>query len=938
MKKILRILLILVLVVLALLIVTPLLFKKQLLEKAREVANTSVNARVDFRDFKLGFFRDFPHLTASLYDVSVVGLEPFRGDTLVAFDQFSATVNLMSLIRKESIQVRGILLDRPRISAVVLENGKANWDIAKESAEAEEETPDTSGGGTMNLNVELKEFRIRDGRVSYDDRSSAMKASLAGFNFLLSGDLGLDHTKLQLSSKTESVNLYMGGVRLVRNAVLDILVNLDADLVNSVFTLEDNSFAVNDLVLLLEGTVSMPPEEDLGVDLKFATRETSFKSLLSMVPAIYMKDFEEVETDGKLSLAGTIKGKLTEEHTPSADVKLKVSDARFKYPDLPKSAENIGIDLDVHYDGVQNDNSRLDVNAFHVELGENPVDLEMHVITPVSDPQINANLRAKIDFATLSDVLPMEGVRLTGKLDASLEMMGRMSDLENERYQEFQAAGNVQISRFELNSPDLPKPVFINSSLMKFSPRYVTLEDFDARIGSSDVKLSGKLENFLPYIFDEEGVVSGKLDLSSNLIDLNELMSGSEEEVVEESEDSTVLSVIEVPANVDFVFQSSIKKIKYDKLDLDNLYGLITVRDQSVILKNLNLDVLQGSIVMSGEYNTKDLNSPMVDFSLDVRRIDIPEAFRTFVTVQKLAPVAGHASGKVSTRLEFTSYLDSTMKPVMNSIVGKGNLASELIQIDNSKTFEKIGEILKTDKYKVITLKDLDIQYAIRNGRVYIQPYRTKIFNSDLVMKGDQGIDRTMNYEMQMKIPRSELGSTAQSAINELSSLAANQGIKLNPGETIDVKFMVTGTFDDPKVRPVFAEGAQKMTQEVEQQVRETVEQKVEEVRQEAKEEISKEAEKIMADAREQAEKVKQEAKAAGQELIRSAEEEGQKRIKEAGSNPVKKIAAETYAKTLKSEAEKKARQLEDEAAVKADNIIKAAQERADKLSQVPNP
>ena len=58
MKKILRILLILVLVVLALLIVTPLLFKKQLLEKAREVANTSVNARVDFRDFKLGWIED----------------------------------------------------------------------------------------------------------------------------------------------------------------------------------------------------------------------------------------------------------------------------------------------------------------------------------------------------------------------------------------------------------------------------------------------------------------------------------------------------------------------------------------------------------------------------------------------------------------------------------------------------------------------------------------------------------------------------------------------------------------------------------------------------------------------------------------------------------------------------------------------------------------
>ncbi len=930
MKKILRFFLILVLVILAVLTVTPLLFKKQLLDKAKEVANTSVNARIDFADLKIGFFKDFPRLTASLYDVSVAGIEVFEGDTLVAFERFSVTVNLLSLIKKEAIQVRGIYLDRPRISALVLEDGKANWDIAKETEEAEQ--ADTTSGGTIDLKVELKKFEINDARLAYEDRSSNMMASLEGFNFLLSGDLGLEHTNLQLSSQTESVNFYMGGVRLVRDAVLAILVNLDADLVNSVFTLEDNSFAVNDLVLLMEGVVNLPAEEDMSVDISFATRETGFKSLLSMVPAVYMKDFQDIETDGQLSLTGTVRGRMTEEHTPSADISLKVKDARFNYPDLPKSAEDIQIDLDVHYDGIQNDNSRLDVNTFHLALGDNPVDLEMHVITPVSDPQVNANLKASIDFATLDEVVPLEEVRLNGKLDANLDLMGRMSSLENERYQEFKADGTLKLSQFELNSADIPQPVFINSTLLNFSPQFVELTGFDARIGSSDVKLNGRLENFLPFIFKEEGVVSGTLDLNSDLIDLNELLADSGEEEMEETEDSVVLSVIEIPANIDFVFQSAIKKIKYNKLDIDNLYGLITVRDQRVILKNLNLDALQGSMVVSGEYNTQDKKSPLVDLQLNVSRIDIPEAFRTFVTVQKLAPVAERASGKVSTRLAFTSFLDSTMMPVMNSIAGKGNLASEVIQIDNSKTFEKIGEILKTDKYKVITVEDLDLQYSIRNGRVHIQPYETKIFNSDLIMKGDQGIDRTMNYEMQMKIPRSELGGRAQSAINELTSLAANQGITLDPGETLDVKFLVTGTFEDPKVRPTFEEGTRKVTQEVREQVQEVVEQKVEEVKQEAKEEINREAEKIMADAREKAERVKYEARLAGQELIKAAEEEGQKRIEEAGSNPIKKMAAETYAKTLKSEAEKKAKRLEDEAAEKADNIIKSAQEEVDKL------
>jgi hypothetical protein len=255
-----------------------------------------------------------------------------------------------------------------------------------------------------------------------------------------------------------------------------------------------------------------------------------------------------------------------------------------------------------------------------------------------------------------------------------------------------------------------------------------------------------------------------------------------------------------------------------------------------------------------------------------------------------------------------------------------------MIRVDNSKTFEKIGQILKTDKYDVITVEDLDLKYSIRDGRVYIQPYRTRIFGSDLTMKGDQGIDKTMNYEMKMKIPRSELGNAAQGVINDISALAANQGIQLDPGETIDVTFMVTGTIDEPEVRPRFEQGARQMKEEVVEQVREIIDEKVEEVKQEAKDEINREAEKIMADAREQAERVKYEAKLAGEELVKSAEREGENLVKQAGNNPLKKIAAETAAKKLKEEAEEKARQLEDEAAVQADNIIKAAREKADKL------
>jgi hypothetical protein len=931
MKKVLIILLIIILVLISALIVTPLLFKKQLLQKAREIANTSVNANVDFSDFRLSLFRDFPRLTVSLQNVSVVNHEPFEGDTLVAFSEFNAAVDIMSIIKKDAIRVRSILLDRPVLNGIILEDGTANWDIAIPSEEVKPVEVDTTEAEAMNLKIELKKFEIRSGNLVYDDRSADMKASAENLNFILSGDLSQDFSSLAIQSETEKINFIYDGVRYLKDAVLKMVLNVDADLANSIYILKENNVSLNALELRFDGKVALPDDETISVDMTFNAPATEFKSLLSMVPAVYMKDFQDIQANGKLSLKGEINGILKGEITPSANVELIVDNARFSYPDLPKSAENININVKVKYDGVQNDNTVVDINLLHAELGGNPVDLKMHLITPMSDPQINAQLLANIDFASLMDVIPMEDINISGKLDADVDIMGKMSSIENERYEEFKANGMVRLQNFEFRSPDVPQPVFIQQTILNFSPQYVQLESFDARLGSSDVHLKGKLENFIPYLL-ADGIVQGYLDFNSDLLDINELMpdeEGTEEVVVE---DTTELTAIEVPGNIDFTLASKLKKVKYDKIEIDNVNGLILVKDKKVLLTNLSLDLLQGTMVMSGEYNTQDITTPFMDFKLDIKSIDIPSAFNSFNTIRQLVPVAERAQGNVSINLSITSFLDSHMNPIMSSMIGAGRLMSSSVEINNSKTFEKIGAILKNDRFKVLNLNDLDVDFEVRNGRVYVKPFDIKIGQNKLNISGDQGIDLTMNYVMQMIIPKSELGSGVGSSLDGLTSLASQQGLTIGTGENINVNFMVTGTFLDPQVRPFFEKGAGAIKEQVREEVKERVEKEVEQVKQDVKEEVNKQAEQILKDAEENAQKVRDEAKRAGEELVKQADTQGQKLIKDAGTNPLKKRVAEESAKKLKSQAEKEAKNLEVEANKRADQILQEAREQADKL------
>ena len=142
------------------------------------------------------------------------------------------------------------------------------------------------------------------------------------------------------------------------------------DLVNSKYTFEENEFRLNALVLGMDGWVAMPTDA-IDMDLTFHAKETEFKNVLSLVPAVYARDFEGIETAGTLALDGFAKGVSDDDNIPGFALSLVVQDAMFHYPDMPKSAENIEIDLHVTNPGGDADLTVTDLKNFHTDLAGN---------------------------------------------------------------------------------------------------------------------------------------------------------------------------------------------------------------------------------------------------------------------------------------------------------------------------------------------------------------------------------------------------------------------------------------------------------------------------------------------------------------------------------------------------------------------------------------
>lgn len=127
----------LILVLFIVLITVPVFFKDKIKTKVEQIINESVNAKVSFGDYKLGFFRNFPDLSFSLKNLSVAGVGPFENDTLASLNSLDLVFNLSSLFGKSGYEVKSIILDNAKIKTIVLEDGSVNYDIMKDSGEIE---------------------------------------------------------------------------------------------------------------------------------------------------------------------------------------------------------------------------------------------------------------------------------------------------------------------------------------------------------------------------------------------------------------------------------------------------------------------------------------------------------------------------------------------------------------------------------------------------------------------------------------------------------------------------------------------------------------------------------------------------------------------------------------------------------------------------------
>lgn len=945
MKKALKIFGGVVAALVGLMLVSPILLKDKAKDIALESINGMLNAEVYLDDVSISFFKNFPNASVTAEKFGIIGKDNFAGDTLADVGEFTVVVNLSSLL-SDSYQINKVQIKDAYLNAVVDTLGQANWDImASDSTEAAAE--DTSASAVKlalekisveNLNVKYNDMPSRMvaalekvdlnmkgdldlslttlanidalslnvGKVAYSD-SSNLGANVENFNIEMSGKLSDAISKIKSDLGIEKLSVRQSGIPYLSEANIKADINVEADLDNNKYTFGQNNISLNEISASFDGFVQLI-DTVIDMDIKLATPNIEFKHILSLIPAIYAKDFESIQTSGKVNLNAEAKGKMYGDVLPAFDVNLGISEAMFKYPDLPSALKDINVAINAKNDGGTADNIIVDINKFGFNLAGNPFNVTAKLKKLISDPDFAFSAKGLIDFQKISEVVHIDDTKLQGKLSADLDAAGLMSYVEKEQFDKFKVDGSLGLSDFVLTMKDLEYNVEIGKANLDFTTQNVGL-DANLKLGKSDLAVTGKLTHFLQYVLRNEEI-QGELAVNSSYMNVNELMGAPEEKQLEEAPVTESESPLVVPNNIDFKMNVGMNKIIYDKIEIDNFKGNISLKNAVAKLNSLSANTMGGSFTASGEFDGRDSLKPKAAADINVTEMNLSEVFTKVRTAHRLVPLFSDASGKFSMSGNFSSAINGKdLSPIMQTINAKGSFKTANMGLTNVPAFTKVADKVGLSALKNPQVKDLNISFVIKDGKLEIDPFETFINNATLNVSGWSGLDKTLGYVAKIVLPQQVPGKAGK-VIDKV-------GFDVNVG----------GTFENPEVKI----SAASMVGDVKEKVKEKVTEKVEEAKAKVNEEVEKQKAKLIAEAENQRAKLIETAQKSGDKLVQEAEEQSAKLQKDA-KNPIQKAAAKKSGEALVKKAKEKSAQLVQEATANGDKIVNNAKAQAAKL------
>jgi hypothetical protein len=530
---------------------------------------------------------------------------------------------------------------------------------------------------------------------------------------------------------------------LGRGLTLRLRKNLLFDTAQDRLSIGEATLELGELAAAVTGeVVGISAGAPVG-DLQVSGGPMNVNDILGYMPRALLASVEGVRSEGTLLLNAVVRGPLgsaPEATRPSArfSVDLALTEGRIHHPQLAAPVE--GITLRVHANP-----DTLAIREFAARAGDSRVQARATVTSYDSEPHVTATVDADVDLKTVAALqAPGDSLRLSGRVAGHLVVSG-----STEQPDAMRVIGTVRLSSVAVTSPQLPVPLRDVDADLELRERELIIHDIGGSFGSSDIRGSGRIENYsaLDPRRPSNRAAAIDLDVRSRRLDLDELLALSDEVGGPAgTNDSRPGSEADAPppaailASTVGTIKLQADEIRLNRAEVRDARCAVHIDRGQIVVETMTGDAFGGGIAASGRIDLRSPTAPQFDLQVAAYEVEAGQLYGYAGRIDVTATMQGELIDSLALRLDTFS--------------SEGTLKASEARISRHPVQLALASFLEQPRLEHLAISDWLQPFRIHDGRVTIDGMILAAEEFELSADGWQALDGSVEITLDLLLPQ----------------------------------------------------------------------------------------------------------------------------------------------------------------------------------------
>jgi len=338
---------------------------------------------------------------------------------------------------------------------------------------------------------------------------------------------------------------------------------------------------------------------------------------------------------------------------------------------------------------------------------------------------------------------------------------------------EWDLSGSLKVKEGKVITPYFPLENKFSGLSGKFTNNKIDLSSLTINSGASDISARGSLSGLRRALTSARGRLTLDLNLSSEVIDLNELLLAinaggqyvppGEKAALSEIDDASYMRsvkkeavqdtaiaspLIVIPSNLTAKVGVQAGTIRYSDLETSFVSTDLEMKERCLQMTNTFAMTNMGEVFLEGFYSTRTKKDLTAGFDLMLSNITAEKVIQLFPAVDSIIPMLKAFKGLLDCEIAATSAIDTSMNIVLPSLSGMVKIDGKNLSLSESEDLDKLRKTLRFKDRDSSYIDRMSVRGIVKENQLEVFPFILNVDRYTLALNGLQGFDQRFKYHV----------------------------------------------------------------------------------------------------------------------------------------------------------------------------------------------